>query len=242
MSGHSKFANIKHKKEKNDAKKGKIFTVIGREIVVAVKEGGPDPANNSKLRDVIAKAKANNMPNDTIDRGIKKAAGDANADNYEYITYEGYGPSGVAVIVETLTDNKNRTASNVRSAFTKGNGNIGTPGCVSFMFDKKGQIIIDKEECEMDADELMMAALDAGAEDFSEEEDSYEVITAPDDFSAVREALEALKIPMMEADVTMIPQTWVELSDEDDIKKLNRILDLLDEDDDVQAVYHNWDE
>ena len=242
MSGHSKFANIKHKKEKNDAKKGKIFTVIGRELVMAVKAGGPDPNNNSKLRDVIAKAKANNMPNDTIERGIKKAAGADSADNYEKAVYEGYGPNGVAIIVETLTDNKNRTAANVRSAFTKGGGNVGTPGSVSYMFDKKGQIIIDKEECEMDADELMMAALDAGAEDFSEEEDSYEVITAPDDFSAVREALEALKIPMMEADVTMIPQTWVELSDEDDIKKLNHILDLLDEDDDVQAVYHNWDE
>ncbi len=242
MSGHSKFANIKHKKEKNDAAKGKMFTIIGKEIAVAVKEGGADPNNNSKLRDVIAKAKANNMPNDTIDRGIKKAAGDAASVNYETLTYEGYGPSGVAIIVDTLTDNKNRTAANVRSAFTKGGGNVGTPGSVSYMFDKKGQIIIDKEECEMDADELMMAALDAGAEDFSEEEDSYEVITAPDDFSAVREALEALKIPMMEADVTMIPQTWVELSNEDDIKKLNRILDLLDEDDDVQAVYHNWDE
>lgn len=242
MSGHSKFANIKHKKEKNDAKKGKIFTVIGREIVVAVKEGGPDPANNSKLRDVIAKAKANNMPNDTIDRGIKKAAGDANADNYEYITYEGYGPSGVAVIVETLTDNKNRTASNVRSAFTKGNGNIGTPGCVSFMFDKKGQIIIDKEECEMDADDLMMIALDAGAEDFSEEGDSFEVLTTPDDFSAVREALEKEGIPMAEADVAMIPQTYVELSDEQDVKNLLRTLDLLEDDDDVQYVWHNWDE
>ena len=242
MSGHNKFSNIKHKKEKNDAAKGKIFTRIGKELMIAVKEGGPDPNNNSKLRDVIAKAKANNMPNDTIDRGIKKAAGDAASVNYETLTYEGYGPSGVAIIVDTLTDNKNRTAANVRSAFTKGGGNVGTPGSVSYMFDKKGQIIIDKEECEMDADELMMAALDAGAEDFSEEEDSYEVITAPDDFSAVREALEALKIPMMEADVTMIPQTWVELSNEDDIKKLNRILDLLDEDDDVQAVYHNWDE
>lgn len=242
MSGHSKFANIKHKKEKNDAKKGKIFTVIGREIVVAVKEGGPDPANNSKLRDVIAKAKANNMPNDTIDRGIKKAAGDANADNFEVLTYEGYGPNGVAIIVKTLTDNKNRTAGNVRSYFTKGNGNIGTPGSVSFMFDNKGQIIIDKEECEMDADDLMMIALDAGAEDFAEEEDSYEVITAPEDFSAVREALEKEGIPMMEADVTMIPQTWVELTDDDAIKKMNRILDLLDDDDDVQATYHNWDE
>ena len=242
MSGHSKFANIKHKKEKNDAAKGKIFTVIGREIAVAVKEGGPDPANNSKLRDVIAKAKANNMPNDTIDRGIKKAAGDANAVNYETITYEGYGPSGVAIIVDTLTDNKNRTAANVRNAFTKGGGNVGTTGCVSYMFDKKGQIIIDKEECEMDADELMMLALDAGAEDFAEVEDSFEVLTDPDSFSAVREALEAAGVPMAEADVTMIPQTWVELTDEDDIKKINRILDMLDEDDDVQATYHNWDE
>ena len=242
MSGHSKFANIKHKKERNDAAKGKIFTVIGREIAVAVKEGGADPANNSKLRDVIAKAKANNMPNDTIDRGIKKAAGDAHAVNYEVLTYEGYGPSGVAIIVDTLTDNKNRTAANVRSAFTKGSGNVGTPGSVSYMFDKKGQIIIDKEECEMDPDDLMMLALDAGAEDFSEEEDSYEVYTAPEDFSKVREALEAANIPMLEADVTMIPQTWVELSDPEDIKKLTRILDLLDEDDDVQAVYHNWDE
>lgn len=242
MSGHSKFANIKHKKERNDAVKGKAFTVIGREIAVAVKEGGADPANNSRLRDVIAKAKASNMPNDTIDRGIKKAAGDAASVNYEVLTYEGYGPSGVAIIVDALTDNKNRTAANVRSAFTKGGGNVGTPGSVSYMFDKKGQIIIDKEECGMDPDELMMAALDAGAEDFSEEEDGYEVITAPDAFSVVREALEARKIPMAEASVTMIPQTWVELADEEDIKKLNKTLDLLDEDDDVQAVYHNWDE
>ena len=242
MSGHSKFANIKHKKEKNDAKKGKIFTIIGREIVMAVKAGGPDPSNNGKLRDVIAKAKANNMPNDTIDRGIKKAAGDSNADNYERITYEGYGPSGVAIIVETLTDNKNRTAGNVRSHFTKGSGSIGTPGCVSFMFDRKGQIIIDKEECEMDADDLMMIALDAGAEDFSEEEDSFEVLTDPDEFSAVREALEKEGIPMMEAEVAMIPQTYVELTDEQDIKNLQRTLDLLDDDDDVQYVWHNWDE
>ena len=242
MSGHSKFANIKHKKEKNDAAKGKIFTIIGREIAVAVKEGGPDPENNSKLRDCIAKAKANNMPNDTIDRGIKKAAGDANAVNYEHVTYEGYGPSGIAIIVEALTDNKNRTAANVRSAFTKGNGSIGTPGCVSYSFDEKGQIIIDKEECDMDADDLMMLALDAGAEDFSEEEDSYEILTAPDDFSAVRETLEKEGVPMAEAEVRMIPQNWVELTDEDSIKKMNRILDLLDEDDDVQNVFHNWDE
>ena len=242
MSGHSKFANIKHKKERNDAAKGKVFTVIGREIAVAVKEGGPDPANNSKLRDVIAKAKANNMPNDTIDRGIKKAAGDANAVNYETITYEGYGPNGVAIIVDTLTDNKNRTAANVRSAFTKGGGNVGTPGCVSYMFDKKGQIIIDKEECEMDPDELMMMALDAGAEDFSEEEDSYEILTAPDDFEDVRRALEDAGIPMAEASVTMLPQNYVELTAEEDLTNINRILDLLDADDDVQEVFHNWDE
>jgi DNA-binding regulatory protein, yebC/pmpR family len=242
MSGHSKFANIKHKKEKNDAAKGKIFTVIGREIAVAVKEGGPDPNNNSRLRDVIAKAKANNVPNDTIERGIKKAAGDVNSVNYEQNTYEGYGPNGVAIIVETLTDNKNRTAANVRAAFTKGGGNIGTPGCVSFMFDKKGQIIIDKEECDMDADELMMTALDLGAEDFNEEEDSYEILTDPDNFSAVREGLEKLGIPMADAEVTMIPQNWVTLSDEEDIKKMNRILDLLDIEDDVQNVYHSWDE
>lgn len=242
MSGHSKFANIKHKKEKNDAAKGKIFTVIGREIAVAVKEGGPDPNNNSKLRDVIAKAKANNVPNDTIERGIKKAAGDINSVNYEQNTYEGYGPNGVAIIVETLTDNKNRTAANVRAAFTKGGGNIGTQGCVSFMFDKKGQIIIDKEECDMDSDELMMTALDLGAEDFSEEEDSYEILTVPDNFSVVREGLEKLGIPMADAEITMIPQNWVTLSDEEDIKKMNRILDLLDAEDDVQNVYHSWDE
>ncbi|MDE7156643.1 MAG: YebC/PmpR family DNA-binding transcriptional regulator [Lachnospiraceae bacterium] len=242
MSGHSKFANIKHKKEKNDAAKGKIFTIIGREIAVAVKEGGADPANNSKLRDVIAKAKANNMPNDTIDRGIKKAAGDANSVNYVTVTYEGYGPNGTAIIVDALTDNKNRTASNVRNAFTKGGGNVGTQGCVSFMFDKKGQIIIDKEVYQGDADELMMTAVDAGAEDFAEEEDSFEITTTPEDFSAVREALEAAGIPMASAEVTMIPQTWVELTDENDIKKMNRILDLLDVDDDVQAVYHNWEE
>ena len=241
MSGHSKFANIKHKKEKNDAAKGKIFTVIGREIALAVKEGGADPANNSKLRDVIAKAKANNMPNDTIERGIKKAAGDVNSVNYEQVTYEGYGPSGIAIIVEALTDNKNRTAANVRSAFTKGNGNMGNSGCVSYMFDKKGQIIIDKEECEMDADDLMMIALDAGAEDFAEEEDSFEVLTDPDDFSVVREALEKEGIPMASAEVTMIPQNYVTLTDENDIKYLNKTLDLLD-DDDVQNVYHNWDE
>ena len=242
MSGHSKFANIKHKKEKNDAAKGKVFTIIGREIAVAVKEGGPDPDNNSRLRDVIAKAKANNMPNDTIERGIKKAAGDANAVNYETVTYEGYGPNGTAIIVDALTDNKNRTAANVRSAFTKGKGSLGTQGCVSYMFDKKGQIIIDKEECELDADDLMMMALDVGAEDFTEEEDSFIILTDPDDFSAVRESLEKENIAMADAQVMMLPQTYVELTDEQDLYNINKILSLLEEDDDVQEVYHNWDE
>lgn len=242
MAGHSKFANIKHKKEKNDAAKGKIFTVIGREIAVAVKEGGSDPANNTKLRDVIAKAKANNMPNDTIERGIKKAAGDANSVNYEYVSYEGYGPNGIAIIVDALTDNKNRTAANVRSAFTKGNGSIGTPGCVSYMFDQKGQIIVDKEECEMNADDLMMLALDVGAEDFVEEEDSFEIVTDPEMFSKVRQELEEEGIAMVSAEVTMIPQNYVELTEENAVKSLQKTLDLLDEEDDVQAVYHNWDE
>lgn len=242
MSGHSKFANIKHKKEKNDAAKGKMFTIIGKEIAIAVREGGPDPSNNSKLRDVIAKAKANNMPNDTIERGIKKAAGDGGNVNYEEMTYEGYGPSGTAIIVTTLTDNKNRTAANVKHAFSKGNGNVGTPGCVSYMFDKKGQIIIDKEEYECDADELMMTALDVGAEDFAEEEDSYTILTDPDEFSKVREELEGLGIPMADAQVSMIPQTYVDLSDEEDIKNMNKILEMLDDDDDVQDVYHNWNE
>ena len=242
MSGHSKFANIKHKKEKNDAAKGKMFTIIGKEIAVAVKEGGADPDNNSKLRDVIAKAKANNMPNDTIERGIKKAAGNMEAVNYETVRYEGYGPNGTAIIVDALTDNRNRTAANVKACFTKGDGNVGTQGCVSFMFDTKGQIIIAKEECDLDADELMMVALDAGAEDIIEEDDSFEVITAPNDFSAVREALEKEGIKMAEAEVTMIPQNYVELTDEESIKKINVILDRLDEDEDVQKVYHNWDE
>ena len=241
MSGHSKFANIKHKKEKNDAAKGKIFTRIGREIAVAVKEGGSDPNNNSKLKDIVAKAKANNMPNDTIERSIKKAAGDGNNVNYEFVSYEGYGPSGTAIIVEALTDNKNRTAANVRNAFTKGGGNVGTQGCVSFMFDTKGQIIIDKDECSKDPDELMMLALDAGADDFNEEEDSYEVLTSEEAFSEVREALENAGVPMVEAEVTMIPQTYVTLTDENDLRMIQRTLDLLDEDVDVHNVYHNWD-
>ena len=242
MSGHSKFANIKHKKEKNDAAKGKIFTIIGREIAVAVKDGGPDPSNNFKLAQVIAKAKANNMPNDTIERGIKKAAGEGSSVNYKYVTYEGYGPNGIAVIVDALTDNPNRTAANVRSAFTKGQGNVGTPGCVSFMFDKRGLIIIDKEECDMEADDLMMMALDAGAEDFSEEEDSYEIYTDPDQWSEVDAALKEAGVTAVSSEVTMIPQNWVELTDETAIKNMQKTLDLLEDDDDVQAVYHNWDE
>jgi YebC/PmpR family DNA-binding regulatory protein len=241
MAGHSKFANIKHKKEKNDAAKGKIFTKIGREIAVAVKAGGPDPNNNSALKDIIAKAKANNMPNDTIERSIKRAAGDVNAVDYEAVTYEGYGPNGTAIIVNALTDNKNRTAANVRNAFTKGNGNVGTTGCVSFQFDKKGQIIIGKEDYEGSADDLMLLALDAGAEDFVEEEDSYEILTDPDNFSEVRESLEKAGITMAQAEVTMLPQTWVSLTDEQDIKSMQKILDLLEEDDDVQEVYHNWE-
>ena len=213
-------------------------------MIVAVKEGGGsiDPANNSRLATVITKAKAANMPNDNIKRVLERAAGAGNGESYESINYEGYGPGGIAIIVDALTDNKNRTAANVRSAFTKGNGNIGTPGCVSFMFDKKGQIIIDKEECDMEADDLMMTALDAGAEDFSEEEDSFEILTDPDTFEEVREALEKAGIPMASADVTMIPQNYVKVTDETALKGLQRTLDLLDEDDDVQAVYHNWDE
>ena len=242
MSGHSKFAKIKHKKEKNDAAKGKIFTIIGREIAVAVKEGGPDPSNNFKLAKVISKAKANNMPNETIERGIKKAAGDLGNVNFQYNTYEGYGPGGIAIIVDTLTDNLNRTAANVRSAFTKGNGSIGTPGCVSFMFDKKGQIIIDKEDCDLSADDLMMIVLDAGADDIREEEDSFEILTAEEDFDAVEKALKDEGIALASSEVTMIPQNYVKVTDETIIKQIRRILDILDDDDDVQAVYHNWDE
>ncbi len=247
MSGHSKFANIKMKKEKNDAAKGKIFTIIGREIAVAVKEGGANPDSNSKLRDVIAKAKAGNMPNDTIERGIKRAAGNLENVNYVYNTYEGYGPAGTAIIVKALTDNKNRTAANVRSAFTKGGGNVGTTGCVSYMFDEKGQILISKEELEdadidMTADDMMIFALDAGAEDFEDDDDSYVIITDPDEFSDVRETFEKKGIPMASAEVTLIPQNYVSVSNDDDKIKIQRILDLLDEDDDVQSVYTNYSE
>ena len=242
MSGHSKWSNIKHKKEKGDAAKSNIFTKIGRELAIAVKQGGPDPNTNSKLKDVMEKARRNNIPNDNIMRSIKKASGELGSVNYEELVYEGYGAGGVAVIVEALTDNKNRTSGDVRHIFDKCGGSMGTSGCVSFMFDRKGQIIIDKEECTTDTDDLMLLALDAGAEDFSEEEDSYEILTTEDTFSAVRDALEAQGVPMLQAEVTMLPQTWVTLTDEQDIKMMNRTLDLLDEDDDVQQVYHNWDE
>ena len=246
MSGHSKWHNIQNKKGKADAKRGKIFTKIGKEIVLAVKNGGPAPENNPKLRDAISKAKAANMPGDTITRSIKKASGELAAVNYESIVYEGYGPSGVAVIVETLTDNKNRSVGNVRSAFTKGGGNMGTSGCVGFMFQEKGEIVIEKGD--LDEDEIMMMALDAGAEDFNaDEEEVFIITTTPEDFSAVREELEAQGLEFLEAAVKMIPDTYTEIN-EDDAKKFQKMLDLLEDDDDVQEVYHNaefpegWDE
>ncbi len=242
MSGHSKFANIRAKKEKNDAARGKAYTIIGREIAIAVKEGGPDPNNNYKLKFIIQKAKAANMPNDTIERGIKKAAGAGDGDNYQQLTYEGYGVNGVAIIVDTLTDNKNRTAANIKAAFSKGQGSIGSQGSVSYMFDRKGQIIIDKEECELSADDLMMIALDAGADDLKEEEDSFEIFTAPEDFEAVRQALDEAGVPMAEAEIAMIPQVTVSVTDEQAVKNLRRTLDLLDADDDVQQYYTNWEE
>ena len=246
MSGHSKWHNIQAKKGKTDAKRGKIFTKIGKELAIAIKNGGANPDNNAKLRDVIAKAKAANMPNDNINRAIKKAEGDMNTVNYDSIVYEGYGPSGVAVIVETLTDNKNRSAGNVRSAFTKGGGNMGATGCVSFMFQEKGELVVEKAD--RDEDEMMMMALDAGAEDFNADEDEVFVITTtPEDFSQVREALEAQGVEFLEAAVKMVPDTYTAINEED-AKKFQKMLDLLDDDDDVQEVYHNaefpegWDE
>ena len=237
MSGHSKWHNIQNKKGKADSKRGKVFTKIGKELAIAIKNGGPSPEKNARLRDVIAKAKAANMPNDNINRAIKKAEGDINSVNYETIVYEGYGPSGVAVIVETLTDNKNRSAGNVRSAFTKGGGNMGASGCVGFMFQEKGEIVIEKGD--LDEDEMMMMALDAGAEDFNaDEEEVFIVTTTPDDFGTVREALEANGLEFLEAAVKRIPDTYTEIN-EDDAKKFQKMLDLLDDDDDVTDVYHN---
>ncbi len=294
MSGHSKWHNIQAKKGKADAARGKIFTKLGREILIAVKQGGPDPAGNSKLKDVISKCKANNMPNDTINNAIKKASGATDTSNYEEITYEGYGTNGVAVIVEASTDNRNRTAADVRHVFDKAGGNLGTTGCVSYLFNKKGIIVIDKESTNMEEDELMMLALDAGAEDFSSDENCYEITTEPSDFSAVREALEeestnmeedelmmlaldagaedfssdencyeittepsdfsavreALEeanLEFVEAEVQMIPTTYVSLNEEDGEKmqsgeKMQRLIDKLEDLDDVMNVYHNWEE
>jgi len=239
MSGHSKWATIKRKKGEIDAKRAKIFTKIGREIAVAVREGGPDPNNNAKLRDVIAKAKANNLPNENIMRSIKKAAGESSGENYEEIIYEGYGPSGVAVIVETMTDNKNRTAGDMRHYFDKFGGNLGANGCVSWMFDKKGVIIIENT-AKVNEDQLMMDALEAGAEDINTETEYFEILTSPNDFSTVREALEAKGYEFVSAEVTMIPQNTVTL-DEEAAAKMRKLIDHLEDNDDVQNVYHNWD-
>lgn len=241
MSGHSKWSNIKHKKEKSDAQRGKIFTKIGRELAVAVKSGGSDPESNTKLKDIIAKAKANNMPNDTISRSIKKAAGDAGGANYDEIVYEGYGPSGVAVIVEVMTDNKNRTAGEVRHAFDKFGGNLGQTGCVGFLFDQKGVILVEEQEG-IDEEALMLDALDAGAEDFSAEDGYFEILTAPSEFSAVRETLEQKGYTFSSAEVEMVPQTYVQLTDEKDILFMEKLIDMLEDNDDVQNVWHNWEE
>ena len=239
MSGHSKWSTIKRKKEKTDNARAKVFTKIGREIAVAVKAGGPDPAANSKLKDVIAKAKANNVPNDNIDRIIKKAAGEGNADNYEDVVYEGYGPSGIAVIVEALTDNRNRTAADVRHAFDKFGGNMGTSGCVSFMFSRQGVIIIEKED--IDEDKLMEDALEAGASDFLSDGDVYEIRTEPNDMGLVRDDLEAKGYKFLSAEVEYIPSTYTKLTDPDDIQNMGRMLEMFDESDDIQEVYHNWE-
>ena len=241
MSGHSKWHNIQAKKGKADAARGKIFTKLGRELLIAVKQGGPDPAGNSKLKDVIAKCKANNMPNDTINNAIKKASGAASADNYEEIVYEGYGINGVAVIVNASTNNKNRTAADVRHIFDKFGGNLGTPGCVSYMFEKKGVIVIEKEECPMQEDDLMMLAIEAGAEDFSAEEEVYEITTAPADFTAVTETLTNNGLKFLEAGVQQVPSTYVAL-DEVSGEKMQKLIDNLDDLDDVLEVFHNWEE
>lgn len=241
MAGHSKWANIKHKKEKTDAQKGKIFTKLGREIAVAVKAGGPDPNTNSRLKDAIAKAKANNMPNDSIMRSIKKASGDMGSDNFEEIVYEGYGPGGVAFIVETLTDNRNRTAGDIRHLFDKYGGNLGTTGCVSFMFDKRGQIIIEKTES-INEDSLMMTALEAGALDIVSEDEYYEIITEPLDFSRVAEALENEGYKFENAEIAMIPKTTTRLTDEEMISNMEKLIERLEDHDDVQNIYHNWEQ
>lgn len=239
MSGHSKWHNIQAKKGKADAARGKIFTKLGRELLIAVKEGGADPTGNSKLKNVIAKCKAANMPNDTINNAIKKAS--SSNENYEEIIYEGYGPNGVAVIVEAATDNKNRTAADVRHAFDKSGGNLGTSGCVSYMFNKKGIMVIEKEATSMDEEELMTLAIEAGAEDFQILEEIYEIVTEPSDFIAVREKLEAEGLAFLEAEVQMVPTTTVAL-DEKGIEKMERLIERLEDLDDVSNIYHNWEE
>ena len=238
MSGHSKWKNIMHKKEKTDAQRAKIFTKIGKEMAIAIREGGADPASNSKLKDLIAKAKANNVPNDNIERVLKKASS-ADSANYEEITYEGYGPGGTAIIVEVVTDNRNRTASEIRHIFDKSGGSMGATGCVSWMFDKKGLIVVERS-ASIDEDELMMEALDAGAEDFNALDDVYEIYTAPTDFSVVREALEAKGLSFLSAEIGMFPQNTVDATkDEELVEKIEKMLERFDDDDDVQDVYHN---
>ena len=241
MSGHSKWSTIKRKKEKTDNARAKVFTKIGREIAVAVKEGGPDPAGNSKLKDVIAKAKAANVPNDNIDRIIKKAAGDSSADNYEDIIYEGYGPAGVAVVVEALTDNRNRTAGEVRHYFDKFGGNMGTQGCVSFMFSQKGVLVIEREDLEKDEDTVMSDALECGASDFEADEDIFTVYTEPEDFGTVRDELEKLGYTFASAELEMVPSTYTKLDDEDTAVKMQKMLDMFEDNDDIQNVWHNWE-
>ena len=240
MSGHSKWANIKHKKEKTDAQRAKVFTKIGKEITIAVKEGGGDPNSNAKLRDLIAKAKANNVPNDNIERTIKKAMG-GTGENYEEVVYEGYGPAGVAVIVEATTDNRNRTAGNVRSYFSKYHGNMGQTGCVSFLFEDKGVIVITDEDGKIEEDKLMETALEAGAEDFSGEDGVFEIYTVPEDVYDIAEALKAAGYELASAEKTKVPSTTVEFTSEDDIKFMGLLIEKLEEDDDVMEVYHNCD-
>ena len=241
MSGHSKWHNIAAKKGKADAARGKVFTKLGRELLIAVKQGGPDPAGNSKLKEIISKCKANNMPNDTINNAIKKASGEGSSANYEEITYEGYGVTGVAVIVNASTDNRNRTAADVRHVFDKAGGNLGTTGCVSYMFEKKGVIVIEKESTDLSEDDLMMLAIEAGAEDFEAAEEYYEITTAPENFSQVREELEKNNLTFVEAEVQMVPNTYVKL-DEQAAQKMENFLERLEDLDDVSSVYHNWEE
>ena len=240
MSGHSKWANIKHKKEKTDAQRAKVFTKIGKEITIAVKEGGGDPNSNAKLRDLILKAKSNNVPNDNIERTIKKALG-GTGENYEEVVYEGYGPAGIAVIVEATTDNRNRTAGNVRAYFSKYHGNMGQTGCVSFLFEDKGLIVISNEDGDIDEDALMEQALEAGASDFAAEGEVFEIYTEPDDLFAVQEALSGAGYEFLSAEKTKIPSTYVTLESEDDLKFMGLLIEKLEEDDDVMNVYHNWE-